>query len=315
MYAVGAIASGSRRQRARLTARSVRTSPPEYIREARDDDSIKAAVLRVDSPGGSPVAFDVIWRALMLLRDEQAARGVDVGSGGFGRLLRRHAGPRHRRAARHTDRLHRHLLRQVRHRRHVQQARGQRRGISEGSTPRCIRRRAPVHARGTGQGRRADAGLLRPVHREGRRGALLDAGEDRRHRPGPVWTGRQARERGLVDELGGLPRALSIAQQRAGIRQDTAVQVVVYPPKPTVFEALSSFFGGAQDVRASRPTLPGQRIGRCWLPFDARCRCCGEANRSRCCPGCSRDRVGTVDLKVDGYGPTVHNSNEKGGKP
>ena len=67
---------------------------------------------------------------------------------------------------------------------------------------------------------------------------------------GRVWTGRQARERGLVDELGGLPRALAIAQQRAGIAKDTAVQVVIYPPKPSVFEALSSL-GGSQGVRAS----------------------------------------------------------------
>jgi protease-4 len=67
---------------------------------------------------------------------------------------------------------------------------------------------------------------------------------------GRVWTGRQARERGLVDELGGLPRALAIARQRAGIATDASVQVLVYPPRPSVFEALSSL-GGAQGMRAS----------------------------------------------------------------
>ena len=65
-----------------------------------------------------------------------------------------------------------------------------------------------------------------------------------------MWTGRQARERGLVDELGGLPRALAIAQQRAGIDKDAAVQIVTYPPKPSVFEALTAL-GGSQGVRAS----------------------------------------------------------------
>ena len=68
---------------------------------------------------------------------------------------------------------------------------------------------------------------------------------------GRVWTGRQAREHGLVDELGGLPRALAIAQQRAGIAKDAAVQVVVYPPKPSLFEALSETFGGGQTMRAA----------------------------------------------------------------
>ena len=48
-----------------------------------------------------------------------------------------------------------------------------------------------------------------------------------------------------------MPRALAIAQQRAGIGKDTAVQVVVYPPKPTLFEALSETFGGSEEMRAS----------------------------------------------------------------
>src|SRR5688500_4449838 len=36
----------------------------EQIREVRDDDSVKAIILRIDSPGGSSVASDVIWREL-----------------------------------------------------------------------------------------------------------------------------------------------------------------------------------------------------------------------------------------------------------
>ena len=36
----------------------------------RDDDSIKAIVLRIDSPGGSSVASDVIWRELMITRED-----------------------------------------------------------------------------------------------------------------------------------------------------------------------------------------------------------------------------------------------------
>ena len=41
----------------------------EYIREARADRSIKAIVLRVDSPGGSSTASDVIWRELSISRE------------------------------------------------------------------------------------------------------------------------------------------------------------------------------------------------------------------------------------------------------
>ena len=46
----------------------------EQIRRIRDDDSIKAIVLRVDSPGGSAVASDVIWRELMITRDQKPSR-------------------------------------------------------------------------------------------------------------------------------------------------------------------------------------------------------------------------------------------------
>ena len=46
----------------------------EQIRKIRDDDSIKAIVVRVDSPGGSAVASDVIWRELKITRDEDPDR-------------------------------------------------------------------------------------------------------------------------------------------------------------------------------------------------------------------------------------------------
>ena len=46
----------------------------EQIRRVRDDATIKAIVLRVDSPGGSSVASDVIWRELMITRDQKPSR-------------------------------------------------------------------------------------------------------------------------------------------------------------------------------------------------------------------------------------------------
>ena len=47
----------------------------EQIRDARDDDTIKAIVLRIDSPGGSSVASDVIWRELMVTREAEHRHG------------------------------------------------------------------------------------------------------------------------------------------------------------------------------------------------------------------------------------------------
>jgi protease-4 len=46
---------------------------------------------------------------------------------------------------------------------------------------------------------------------------------------GHVWTGRQARQLGLVDELGGLPDVLLEARRRAGLGQETPVQLLSLP--------------------------------------------------------------------------------------
>ena len=46
----------------------------EQIQRIRNDDSIRAIVLRVDSPGGSSIASDVIWRELTITRDAKPSR-------------------------------------------------------------------------------------------------------------------------------------------------------------------------------------------------------------------------------------------------
>src|SRR5207245_2403928 len=42
----------------------------QILKEVREDRGIRAVVLRVDSPGGSGVASDVIWRETALLAEE-----------------------------------------------------------------------------------------------------------------------------------------------------------------------------------------------------------------------------------------------------
>ena len=43
----------------------------ESIRRVREATDIRGVVLRIDSPGGSAVASDVLWRELVLLRDSK----------------------------------------------------------------------------------------------------------------------------------------------------------------------------------------------------------------------------------------------------
>ncbi|HLN01541.1 MAG TPA: signal peptide peptidase SppA [Bryobacteraceae bacterium] len=70
---------------------------------------------------------------------------------------------------------------------------------------------------------------------------------------GRVWLGSQAKANGLVDELGGLDRALDLVKEKAKIPKSERVMLVSYPPKRSVFdllfgqppeEALESRLGG-----------------------------------------------------------------------
>ncbi|MDP4282194.1 MAG: signal peptide peptidase SppA [Bacteroidota bacterium] len=81
IYALGDIVSGEGDDR---TIGSDRIS--KAIRKAREDDHVKAIVLRVNSPGGSGLASDVIWREVDLAAKKKpvvASMGDVAASGGY----------------------------------------------------------------------------------------------------------------------------------------------------------------------------------------------------------------------------------------
>jgi protease-4 len=57
---------------------------------------------------------------------------------------------------------------------------------------------------------------------------------------GRVWTGSQAKEKGLVDEIGGLDHAIDIAKSKAKIDAKSSVIVSVYPPRRGFLDVLAS---------------------------------------------------------------------------
>src|SRR6266850_782350 len=68
---------------------------------------------------------------------------------------------------------------------------------------------------------------------------------------GRVWTGRQAKQNGLVDQLGGLDQAIAVAKQRAKIPADSGVEIVVYPPRKSFYEILTDEFSGSSESRTA----------------------------------------------------------------
>jgi protease-4 len=89
---------------------------------------------------------------------------------------------------------------------------------------------------------------------------------------GRVWTGRQAKQNGLVDALGGLQTALAVAKQRAHLSPDAEVEVVTYPPKRSFYELLTRSFQveNRASVLLAATFSPAERRALGWLTAPAR---------------------------------------------
>lgn len=82
---------------------------------------------------------------------------------------------------------------------------------------------------------------------------------------GRVWTGGQAKDRGLVDEFGGLDRAIDVAKELAKIPANKGVERVILPYPTTFLQQLLT--GGGEN---SNTQLEQQRMVYASLPEDAR---------------------------------------------
>ncbi len=74
IYAVGIISSGESSYDSPQGLVAGSDTIVRYLRKARADSSVRAIVLRIDSPGGSAIASDVIWREVLLTRATKAGR-------------------------------------------------------------------------------------------------------------------------------------------------------------------------------------------------------------------------------------------------
>ena len=82
---------------------------------------------------------------------------------------------------------------------------------------------------------------------------------------GRVWTGGQAKDRSLVDEFGGLDRAIDVAKQLAKIPADKGVERVIMPYPVTFLQQL--FSGGGEN---SNTEVQQQQAVLAAMPEDAR---------------------------------------------
>jgi protease-4 len=270
LYAVGTIVSG-RSVYDPLNGQMLGSdSFVEQIRDMRDDDSIEAIVVRIDSPGGSSNASDVIWRELMITRDQKPQRPLIASmsdlaaSGGYYIAMPAHAIVAQ--PATLTGSIGIYTGK-----------------IALGGTMEKIGVTTETVTSG------ANADMYSPFARfdEGHRAKLRDtmqgfyenfvekAAESRKTTPeridavaqGRVWTGSQAREHGLVDELGGLDAAIRLAKARANIDPEEDVELVVYRPRRSLYDVLTGNLGGRMHAWSA---LLGQADVRALAALSAR---------------------------------------------
>jgi protease-4 len=80
---------------------------------------------------------------------------------------------------------------------------------------------------------------------------------------GRVWMGSQARENGLVDQLGGLDDAVALLREKAHLSPGGKTNLVMYPPRKTLLEMLA---GSSQDLSADSSTTAKLRKAIPGLP-------------------------------------------------
>lgn len=243
LYAVGTIASGKSSFDSPGGAVIGSDTFVEWIRKVRADSSIRAIVIRIDSPGGSAIASEVIWRELMLTRAVKpviVSMGDLAASGGYYMAVPAHAIVAQ--AGTLTGSIG------VVTGKFVVQGTLDKLGIGTGSVSdgqnaeiySPFRTFSPAERAKVEEQMLATYELFVRRVAEGRKSTPKDIDAIAQ---GRVWTGRQARELGLVDELGGLDRAIELATEHAKFGPDERVNVVVYPPKRSLYDLVSNPLG------------------------------------------------------------------------
>jgi len=207
------------------------------IRKARESSSVKAIVLRVNSPGGSLTASDIIWREIMLTKGKKpiiASMSDVAASGGyfiampcdtivaqpntitgsigifgllfnFGDFLENKLGITNESVS-----------------------------TGEFSDLMTVTRSLTEYERSIIQNQVEEG--YRTFVTKAAQGRQMPVEELMKHAGGRVWSGTQAKERGLVDVLGSFDTAVKIAAEKAGIMGD--YRLSFYPKQKPLLEKM-----------------------------------------------------------------------------
>ena len=269
IYASGAINSGKSNKSA-FGAETVGSDTiVQAVNDAAKDSSIKAIVLRVDSPGGSALASDVMWYALENAKAKKplvVSMGDVAASGGY--YIACNANKIVAEPATITGSIGVFLGKPV-----VKGmydwlgvtneyvTRGKNAGIFRETEKWTDEERAKMQD----QANKIYYNDFVPKVAKGR--GMTDE-QVNSIGQGHVWTGTQAKQNGLIDEFGGLEKAIEIAKNLANLPADKDVKRVAYPAPQSFFER---YFGSDDDSTfADAKQQAAQEALIKSLPEDAR---------------------------------------------
>jgi protease-4 len=266
IYASGEIGSGSSQSSPSGDQSIGSDTLAKALNDAAADKTIKAIVLRVDSPGGSGLASDIIWRAVEAANQKKpvVVSMSDVAASG-GYYISASASKIIAQPSTITGSIG------------VVAGKPVMRGFYDWlgiSNEYVLRGKTAGMFRETEKFSDEERvkfedwikntyyGDFVPKVAKGR-------GKDAQYidsvAQGRVWTGQQAKDRSLVDEFGGLDRAIDVAKQLAKIPAEKGVERVILPYPTTFLQQLLS--GGGEN---SNTQLEQQRAVLAAMPEDAR---------------------------------------------
>lgn len=236
IYAVGTIMPGKSSSDVFGSRTVGSTTLVKALKKAADDENVKAIVLRVNSPGGSALASDLIWRETVRIKKPIIASMGDVaGSGGYyismgadkifaepgtltgsigvigGKLV---TGGLFEKIGITTD------------------------VISRGKNSGALSSTQPF----TPDERKVWLAIMEDIYRQ-----FVSKAAEGRKMPnekleqlaqGRVYTGCMAKRNGLIDELGTLKDAIAEAKKAAGLKPDEKVELLILPRPKTIFEQM-----------------------------------------------------------------------------
>jgi len=239
----------------------------EALESAADDPAIDAIIFRIDSPGGSVLAADLIWRSLAVAKKSGkpliASFSNAAASGGY--YVAAGADAIVAEPGSVTGSIGVFAIRPVwkglfeKLDIHVEtMTRGAHADIRLGSQPLSPESAALLD--------REVAAIYQLFIERVAAGRKLDLQAVDRVGQGRVWTGQQALELGLVDELGGLAHAVIRAKQALGLAAEADVALIPYPETGSLADQLADALRRASvEAAAASPLqdLAGRLRG--WL--------------------------------------------------